>query len=677
MSEQTNSKITSGHLERNAYLYVRQSTLRQVIENSESTKRQYGLKQRALSLGWRNEQICVIDNDLGESGASTERDGFKTLVSEVGMGHAGIVMGLEVSRLARNSTDWHRLLEICALTQTLILDEEGIYDPAHFNDRLLLGLKGTMSEAELHMIRARLLGGALNKAKRGELVCRLPVGFVLDANKKIVFDPNKRVQESIRLFFKTFRRLGTAHATVREFHNQNWKFPKKIFCGPAKGDVVFGPLTDSRAFQILKNPRYADTYAYGLRQKQFNGLSKHQMVKYVDQKNWKSFIKNAHNGYITWDEYKENTQRLMDNSTGKADSRRLAPREGPALLQGIVICGRCGRRMSVRYHNRRGKKLSPDYTCRGSNRKYEPKRCQSIPGHQVDELVARILLEKMTPAAIEVALSVQEELQTHIEEADRLRHKHVEQAEYEKELARRRYISVDPENRLVADELESEWNKKITEYKEAKESYERKRKDDLLVMTCELKQKIMALTDNFPMLWHSETTSDKDRKRMVRLLLEDVTLRKSDRVFIDVRFKGGANQRFEIPLPQSAWLEKKHSPKVVAEIDNLLESHTDGEIAAILNQKGFVSGTNKKFDSRRVSTIRKAYGLLSYRTRLRKRGLLEIGEICEKYGVKRWTVYKWRDSGRLKSYRYDDLGRYLYEPIDKKITVQPKEVQYV
>lgn len=220
MSEQTNSKITSGHLERNAYLYVRQSTLRQVIENSESTKRQYGLKQRALSLGWSNEQICVIDNDLGESGASTERDGFKTLVSEVGMGHAGIVMGLEVSRLARNSTDWHRLLEICALTQTLILDEEGIYDPAHFNDRLLLGLKGTMSEAELHMIRARLLGGALNKAKRGELVCRLPVGFVLDANKKIVFDPNKRVQESIRLFFKTFRRVGTAHATVREFHNQ-------------------------------------------------------------------------------------------------------------------------------------------------------------------------------------------------------------------------------------------------------------------------------------------------------------------------------------------------------------------------------------------------------------------------------------------------------------------------
>lgn len=371
---------------------------------------------------------------------------------------------------------------------------------------------------------------------------------------------------------------------------------------------MFGPLTDSRALQVLKNPRNAGTYAYGLRQRQFNGLAKHQVIKYVDQKKWKAFIKNAHTGYITWDEYKENMQRLMDNSTCKADSRKLAPREGPALLQSIVICGRCGRRMSVRYHNRRGKKLSPDYTCHGSHRKYEPKRCQSIPGHQVENLVARILLEKMTPAALEVALSVQEELQTRIEEADRLRHKHVEQAEYEKELSRRRYISVDPENRLVAEELESEWNKKITEYKEAKESYERKRKEDLLVMTGDIKQKIMDLTDNFPKLWNSETTSDKDRKRMVRLLIEDVTLNKADRVLIDVRFKGGVNQRFEIPLPQSAWLEKKHSPKVITEIDNLLENHTDGETATILNQKGFVSGTNKVFDSRRISTIRKAYG---------------------------------------------------------------------
>lgn len=675
MSEQENSKITSKHLERNAYLYVRQSTLRQVIENSESTKRQYGLKQRALNLGWRNEQICVIDNDLGESGASTQRDGFKTLVSEVGLGHAGIVMGLEVSRLARNSTDWHRLLEICALTQTLILDEEGVYDPAHFNDRLLLGLKGTMSEAELHMIRARLVGGALNKAKRGELVFRLPIGFVLDSSKKIILDPNKRVRESIHLLFKTFRRVGSAHATVREFHNQNWKFPKKIFHGPEKGETLFTPLTDSRVFQILKNPRYAGTYAYGLRQQQFN--ERRKMIKYVDQRNWKAFIKNAHEGYITWDEYNENTQRLLDNSTCNADNRKVAPREGPALLQGLVLCGRCGRRMSVRYHNRRGKVLSPDYTCRGSNRKFEPKFCQAIPGHQVEELIERILLEKITPAALEVALSVQAELQTRFDESDRLRHRQVEQSQYEKELARKRYISVDPENRLVAEELESEWNKKIIEFKEAKENYDRKRQEDQLIMNDDLKKNIMELTDNFPKLWKSKTTSDKDRKRMVRLIVEDVTLKKSDAISIDIRFKGGASQSFQIKLPQSAWIEKKHSPEVIAEIDKLLENHTDGETAQILNKKGFVSGTNKMFDTRRISVIRRAYGVLSYHARLRKRGLLEIGEICEKFGVNRHVVYKWRDSGKLKSYKYDDVGRYLYEALDHKITPRTKEVQYV
>lgn len=265
MSGSSDTKITQSHLQKDAYLYVRQSTIRQVVENKESTKRQYALKQRAIALGWDESKIHVIDSDLGESGASTCRDGFKSLVTEVGLGRAGIVMGLEVSRLARNSTDWHRLLEICALTKTLILDEEGVYDPSPFNDRLLLGLKGTMSEAELHVIRARLIGGALNKAKRGELVIRLPIGFVYDAHKRIVLDPNKQVRESIDLFFKTFRRVGTAHSTVKTFNQEGWTFPKRIYSGLEKGEVVFGKLTHSRAFQILRNPRYSGVYANAIK----------------------------------------------------------------------------------------------------------------------------------------------------------------------------------------------------------------------------------------------------------------------------------------------------------------------------------------------------------------------------------------------------------------------------
>jgi DNA invertase Pin-like site-specific DNA recombinase len=258
MISEAQNKVTAEHLRRKAFLYVRQSTMRQVVENGESTARQYGLRQRAVALGWAADQVVVIDCDLGQSGASaTDREGFKTLVSEVGMGHAGIVMGLEVSRLARNSSDWHRLLEICALSDTLILDEDGVYDPAHFNDRLLLGLKGTMSEAELHVLRARLLGGMLNKARRGELRTALPVGFVYDAVGRVQLDPDRQVQHTLRYFFETFRRTGTAASTVRALRQQSLTFPRRLRAGPHKGGIVWGSLTEGRARSLLRNPRYA------------------------------------------------------------------------------------------------------------------------------------------------------------------------------------------------------------------------------------------------------------------------------------------------------------------------------------------------------------------------------------------------------------------------------------
>jgi len=294
MNSEVHHKVTAAHLKRSAYLYVRQSTMRQVVENTESTHRQYALRQRAVALGWPEDRITTIDCDLGRSGASaTEREGFQRLVGEVGMGQAGIVLGLEVSRLARNSADWHRLLEICALTDTLILDEDGIYDPAHFNDRLLLGLKGTMSEAELHILRARLRGGLLNKARRGELRCRLPAGFIYDDAGHVVLDPDTQVQETVRLLFQTFARTGTLRATVQYFRQQHLLFPKRLDCGPHMSELIWTPLSLGRASSAMHNPWYAGAYAFGRGRwrKRPDGRQRHQRLPRAQ---WQVLIRDAH-----------------------------------------------------------------------------------------------------------------------------------------------------------------------------------------------------------------------------------------------------------------------------------------------------------------------------------------------------------------------------------------------
>ena len=379
MTSDAPQKITSSHLKRNAYLYVRQSTIRQVFENTESTKRQYALRQHAVALGWPIENIIVIDTDLGQSGASAvDREGFQKLVAEVGTGKAGIVLGLEVSRLARNNTDWHRLLEICALTDTLILDEDGVYDPSHFNDRLLLGLKGTMSEAELHVLKARLQGGILNKARRGELQSPLPVGFLYNAENRPVPDPDKQVQQSLRVFFETFRRTGSATATVKAFRQQGLLIARRLKKGHRKGDLLWAELTHSRSLQILHNPRYAGAFVYGrtrVRRKAAGGEAYHKTSR--DQ--W-VLIPGVHAGYITWEGCESNQKRLRENAQAQgSDRKKSPPREGPALLQGLVMCGICGNRMTIRYHSRAGRAV-PDYVCQKDGIEHGRPLCQSVNG---------------------------------------------------------------------------------------------------------------------------------------------------------------------------------------------------------------------------------------------------------------------------------------------------------
>lgn len=675
LNNEAGQKVTTAHLKKNAFLYIRQSTLRQVIENTESTKRQYNLQKQAERLGWPCNQIKIIDTDMGESGASQDREGFKKLVSEVGLGNAGIVMSLEVSRLARNSTDWHRLIEICALTGTLILDEEGVYNPSHFNDRLLLGLKGTMSEAELYLIRSRLIGGMLNKAKRGELKVRPPVGLIYDSSNRIQLDPDKRVQESVNLLFKTFRRLGTAGATLREFHKTNILFPKQIFSGPNKGIIVFSKLTYSRIFEVLKNPRYAGAFVFGRRRQIRKDIEGGMTVKYTTRDQWKSLVLDIHKGYITWQEYEENLQRIADNNY-KVGKIRCPPREGPALLQGIVLCGICGSKMSVRYHTRRGSLLSPDYNCYGSQKRFGSKHCQTVQGDMLDKKIVDLVVETISPSSLEIALGVQNELKTRMEETQRLHYRHVEKAQYEMDLSKRRFMSVDPINRLVADELELDWNNKIQEYRKTKNEFEDKRQKEVYEITEVQRQKILSLAVDIPNLWNNPKTTIKDKKRIIRLLIEDVTLIKNEtEIVAQIRLRGGQNNTVVVRAPKSAWIEKKHSPEVVEKINTLLENHTDGEAAHILNEAGLTSGTGKTFSSERVSVIRRAYKLKSFYSHLRMKNLLTIKELCEKYNVTRYTVYDWRNAGKIKGIKYDDVGRYLYSDPNFKVTINSEGIK--
>jgi DNA invertase Pin-like site-specific DNA recombinase len=662
MIAEAHSKVQARHLKRNAYLYVRQSTLRQVFENTESTQRQYDLRRRALALGWKLDQIVVIDSDLGQSGASAvDRQGFQRLVTEVGLGRAGIVMGLEVSRLARNSTDWHRLLEICALTDTLILDEDGIYDPAHFNDRLLLGLKGTMSEAELHVLRARLRGGILSKARRGELEMRLPIGFVYDAERQVRLDPDARIQESVRQLFRTFRRSGSATATVKAFREQGLQFPRRLYRGPQKGEVLWSELEHSRVLWVLHHPRYAGAFCFGRSRQRRHPDGHHVFVRLAPEE-WTALIHDAHEAYISWEEFEQNLQRLRDNAHAQgADRERGAPREGPALLQGLTVCARCGERMTVRYHVQGGRRV-PDYMCQRQGIERAQPVCQQIHGQALDAAIGRLLVETVTPLTLQVALQVQQELENRAEEGARLRRQEIERVRYESNLARRRYMQVDPDNRLVADSLEAEWNAALRALAQAQERYEQHRQTDRAELDDQQRASILALAQDFPRLWNDPRTSDRERKRMARLLIADVTLLKGADLTAQVRFKGGATHTLRIPLPKPAWMLRQTPPTVVTAINALLDKHTDGETAEALNRQGLTSGEGKRFHRAMVARLRTVYALPSRYARLRARGLLTLAEIAASLQVVPDTVKIWRRAGLLAAHRYNDKGQCLFEP---------------
>jgi len=662
------AKIQAEHLGRGALIYVRQSTLTQVRENVGSKARQYDLVKRALELGWAKEQIVVVDQDQGRSGASAEgRDGFQQLVAEVGLGHAGAVFSLEASRLARSCIDWYRLLEICALTKTLVVDEESIYDPSHYNDRLLLGFKGTIpkghavSEAELHWLHSRLQGGKLKKAESGQLRITMPTGLVYNNAGQVVLDPDEQVQQAVKLVFATFEEVGSAQGVVRYFKEHGLRFPTRELRGPHKGDLRWGRLAQSRVLNMLHNPLYAGAYAYGrteLRIQSKPGETRPQKKRARRQapEDWDVLLLEAHPGYIAWEQYLRNQQRLDDNRSDQRESRGAA-REGSALLQGIAICGICGRRLTIRY---RDDGATPIYRCQQAYRQYGEPVCQTIRGDRVDVGVTKLFLEAMNPAELSVSLAALEQLEARIQQIEQQWLLRIERAGYESDLARRRYTAVDPENRLVARNLERDWNEKLAAAERLERAYAATPRPLQLVASPEERARILGLAQDFQVIWEAATTTNAERKQLLRFLIEDVTLTEGvDTIDIGVRWQTGALSELKIPRPKTLPANQRTSTVVIKRIRELVPAHTDHQIATMLNQEGLTTGAGQTFTKTRVRRVRVRYLIPTNCPEMptqslngqRGDGRYSTKGVCKILNVSRATIGNWCKSGKLDCLR--------------------------
>ena len=602
------SKIRAEHLNREALVYVRQSTMAQVRFNQESTQRQYALRERALSLGWAEEHIRIIDGDLGISGSGrSKRPGFAQLVTSVSLGEVGAVFGLEISRLARSSADLMKLLELCGLFGTLVIDEDGIYDMSDFNDRLLIGLKGTMGEAELHFLRARMIGGKENAASRGELRFPLPVGYIYDPDGRTIMDPNEEIRHAVATLFKAFRITGSAYGVVRYFAENNLSFPKRAYGGAWDGKITWGTLTHSRVLAVIHNPSYAGAYVYGRyrdnKTVDAHGHFEHHPVRLPDKSDWKVFLPDHHPAYITWEEFEENQNRLGSNRT---NTERCGPaREGAALLTGILVCGKCGRRMTVRYTGTGG--IRPLYECVGRWEHGNKATCSSVPAETLDHAVSQKILSIMKPSELEISLKVMRS----IHDTNRLSEKQwllsIERAQYEADRAERQFMLADPENRLVVRSLESNWNQKLKELEKAKQDYALYNSQKAWIPSEKEEQDIRDLAQKIPEIWNAPTSTSKEKKRIIRILIDDVTVLAEKRYpdfSIGIRFRSGKCEQLSLKKNLPYGDRRKHTDNTISKIRELAATMDDHEIADQLNQDGLTTAEGKVFTYAGVRWIR-------------------------------------------------------------------------
>jgi hypothetical protein len=496
----------------------------------------------------------------------------------------------------------------------------------------------------------------------------LPVGLVYDDQARVVLDPDQQVQQSVRTFFSTFERTGSARATVQTFNRQGLKFPNRGVAG--MGPVCWQPLTSRLAVDLLHNPRYAGAFCYG-RSRSWKDGEGRRHIQQLPREQWRFFKPDAHPGYIGWEQFLANEKRLLENYQVAAGAMRKAgpPREGPALLQGLVVCGKCGHTMSVTYHHRQGR-LSPDYVCGLDASMRAAGLCQRIAGAGVDQAVGQLLIQSVTPLAMEVALNVQKEIQQQLAQAERLRQQQVQRAQYEADQAQLRYMRVDPNNRLVADTLETQWNEKLRLLAQAKEECQKQHRQDSARLSAEQQAKVLALASDFPRVWQDPKTSDRERKRMARLLLEDVTLRRGQEITVQARFKGGATRELRLPLPQPPTITRRTRSEILAEMDRLLDKHNEAEVARILNERGWCSSLGRPFTRVRIQSLRRDHRMKSRFVRLREQGLLTTEEIEAMISRGSNRAKYWEKAGVLKVVKLGQhYGRLYYRPTEAQLAV--------
>lgn len=582
------SKIQGEHLQKLAVVYVRQSSPQQVLENRESTERQYALTDVAGRLGWSADQVLVIDEDQGQSGASAEhRSGFQRLLAEVTMEHVGLVLGLEMSRLARSSKDWHHLLELCAIFGTLLADQDGIYDPSDANDRLLLGLKGTMSEVELHTMRNRLERGRFNKAQRGELFQGVPMGYVLLPNGKPALDPDQQAQSVMRLLFDQFEQLGSLYGVFRYLIRNGIDLPVRPRGGPRKGELQWRRPSLSTLCQILHHPIYAGAYVYGRRPCDVRATYARgkKRKRWKPMEEWKVLIRDSVPSYITWEQYERNQQRLAENRRGNATKGTV--RRGAALLHGLIVCGSCGRRMQVSYRHAR----FPYYDCHKHLVVAAEANCCGLPSGPLDAVVAAQVLRALEPAALELSLRAVEDIEQERRRLDQHWQQKLQRARYEIELAERRYRVVDPNNRLVAATLERQWEESLHDEHQLRDEYDRFQHTAPTKLTAEDRERIVALSASIPALWNAPATTSADRKEIIRCLVDRVVVHPScSHEYADatIHWKGGFASQNEFMRPVSTYARlRDYEPLMNRVVELRKQGRTASQIATALNREGF------------------------------------------------------------------------------------------
>ena len=666
--EERPEKIQSRHLEQSAVVYVRQSSMQQVHRHQESTKIQYGLVRVARELGWASDRIVVIDDDLGVSGSSAAgRQGFQRLLAEVALDHVGLIVGVEMSRLARSNRDWHQLLELCAHFGTLIADLDGVYDPSRYNDRLLLGLKGTMSEAELHILRQRLLEGKLSKARRGALHFPVPTGYLRQPSGEVILDPDEEVQLAVRSVFAEFSRTGTIYGTLRALVGQGVRIGVRRRVRPNLGALEWHTPHRGMICNILQNPIYAGVYAYGRRQtdprRQQPGRPATGRTSLLPPEQWKVLLQDQVPAYISWDHYASTQRRLRENR--ERHRFHSAPRNGSALLGGRLVCGRCERRMTVQYSMAANGKSYARYVCGQAALQRGEAVCSSLSASRLDEVIARWTLKALQPAALELSLRASEQIEKERRRTQDLWRKRLQRARYESERAERQYHAVEPENRLVARNLERAWEEKLQAERALQEELHRQMDQEPTHLTEQERETIRRLASDFPVLWSASTTTPADRKEILRLVIDRVVVTvdpSSEAANVVVHWTGGDETRSEMLRPVAKLTTLRRHEELLAEIRRMRqEGYSAREIADALNQAGWITPTQRNsFNERLVRAIIHRYGAPAKGVRRRASqdpNDWRLSELADRLHMPVVTLYGWLRRGWLDARQQD--GRHV------------------